>query len=331
MSYQTLLSLPNRDFSDKKVLIIGAGWMARQYGQALKSLGVSDMSFLARSESSAAACAGEFNGRGRWGGYKECLPACKPCDLTIIATPIHELKSAALEAMACGQKNILVEKPGSLYSSEFPAWEKEAELSGARVRLAFNRLCYPNLWKLRELIDQDGGISSCRYTFTELISSINFNKENEDVYQRWGIANSLHVIGLAHALIGLPVEMCSYRRGGLDWHPVASKFVGAGVTDQGVHFSYLADWDSAGRWGVEIMTPEYAYRLMPLEKLFRCRRGSFDWEPVEFQVPFPGVKQGVAEETAVMLDPVLEERIPLVRLTYARDLVAMAEKIFGYD
>jgi hypothetical protein len=29
----------------------------------------------------------------------------------------------------------------------------------------------------------------------------------QDVYQRWGIANSLHVIAMAHTLIGMPKSM----------------------------------------------------------------------------------------------------------------------------
>lgn len=59
--------------------------------------------------------------------------------------------------------------------------------------------------------------------------TINFNNNQTDVYERWGIANSLHVISMANDLIGLPKEMQSYRFGKLDWHPSGDRFVGSGV------------------------------------------------------------------------------------------------------
>ncbi|MFC1869493.1 hypothetical protein ACFL0H_15365 [Thermodesulfobacteriota bacterium] len=83
----------------------------------------------------------------------------------------------------------------------------------------------------------------------------------------WGIANSLHIISMAHDLIGLPKKMQSYQFGKLDWHPSSDRFVGAGVSKENIPFSYHVDWSLAGRWGIEIMTPQNAYRLIPLEQL----------------------------------------------------------------
>ena len=155
----------------------------------------------------------------------------------------------------------------------------------------YNRLVYPNLWKLKELVQSEGVITSCRYTFTELVHTINFNNNRNDVYERWGISNSLHIISMAHDLIGLPKKIDPYQFGKLKWHPSGDRFVGAGVTQENIPFSYHADWSSAGRWGIEIMTPQNAYRLIPLEQLYRCKKGAFDWELVETTTVFPGVKQ----------------------------------------
>lgn len=47
--------------------------------------------------------------------------------------------------------------------------------------------------------------------------------------ERWGIANSLHVISMAHYLIGLPEQMRRYRFGKPDWYPSGDRFVGAGA------------------------------------------------------------------------------------------------------
>lgn len=330
MSYEKLTAIGSLNFRDKSVLIIGAGWMADQFCQALTTMRIGDVTVLSRREESARSCAEKYGYKALHGGYEKALPQADRFDLIIVATPIHELMPAAREAVVAGGRNLLVEKPASLYSGVLHRWAQETKESGARIRVAFNRLTYPSLWKLKALADEDGGITSCDYMFTEWIHTINFTNNKPDVYTRWGIANSLHVIGMAHALIGLPKEMHCMRAGDLDWHRSGSRFSGCGVTEAGIVFSYHADWTSAGRWGVEVMTPRHAYRLIPLEALLRCPRGSVNWAPVELAPAYPAMKTGVAEEIAVMLDGEMENLIPLVTLKQASGFTGLAEKIFGY-
>ena len=68
--------------------------------------------------------------------------------------------------------------------------------------------------------------------------------------------------------------------GGLDWHPKASIYAGAGVSENGALFSYHANWESAGRWGVEILTPKRKLILRPLEKLTIQNKDSLVTEEV---------------------------------------------------
>lgn len=330
MPYKTLLSIKDRDFSDKTVLIIGAGWMAQQYCNALAQMGIRNVRVVSRSEKSAKTCCEKFGFQPYHGGYERCLPDLGTFDLTIVATPVHKLKPAAMRVVECGNKNILVEKPASLYSSELIGWAKQTDDRNARIRVAYNRLVYPNLLKLKEFVQSEGGVTSCRYTFTELVHTINFKNNRTDVYERWGIANSLHVISMAHDLFGLPKEIQPYRSGKLDWHSSGSCFVGMGYTHENIPFSYHADWHSAGRWGIEVMTSQNAYRLIPLENLYRCRKGSFNWELVETTSAFPELKQGIAEQTAIMLFPEMEKVIPLVSIAKAVEYTKLAEQIFGY-
>lgn len=330
MSYLKLISINERDLSSKKVVIIGAGWMADQYCQALKVMNIHAVTVISRKEESTKNCCEKYQYQPRHGGYRDVLPTLSGSDLVIVATPVHELRPAAEFAANLGYKNILVEKPGALYSDVLEDWAKKVDNQDARIRIAFNRHTYPSLWKLKELVEIDGGITSCHYTFTEWLHTINFDNNEQDVYQRWGIANSLHVIAMAHALIGMPKEITTYRNGGLSWHPTGERFAGAGETDKGVLFSYNANWTSVGRWGIEIMTPKNAYRLIPLEKLFRCPKNSVNWESVEIQSAFSNVKEGVAEEITIMLIPEMEAEIPLVTLSKAASFTKLAEKIFSY-
>jgi predicted dehydrogenase len=320
-----------KSFKQKKVAILGAGFMAKEYFKALSAFGIKDVLVVSRTERSAEEWKTNFGSECISGGFLGDNGLDRErYDLVIVATPVHVLKVAAEHAVKREQGNVLVEKPGSLYSSDLEEWARVLDRNEARVRIAFNRLTYPSFLQLKDIVEEEGGITSCRYMFTEWLHTINFKNNIEDVYRRWGIANSLHVISMAHALIGMPKTMTTYRSGKLDWHPVGERFSGSGVTDRDVLFSYHADWNSAGRWGVEIMTRKNAYRLIPLEKLFRCSKGSVNWEPVGFETAFPGIKEGVAEEVAVMLDAELETVVPLIGPAAAGDFVKLAESIFGY-
>jgi predicted dehydrogenase len=329
--YNAIKNINKLKFNKKKVLLIGAGYMAEQYCMALSAMGIRDVTVCSRTEQSAKKCSQKYLYHPVHGGYELCLPQLGTFDLVIIATPVHDLMPATLLALQHGNRNILVEKPASLYSDELTNWSNMNNDMHARIRVAFNRLTYPNLVKLKELVEKEGGITSCRYTFTERIHTINFNNNKPDCYARWGISNSLHVISMAHFLIGLPQELSCYHCGGLDWHPSGSRFVGSGITVNNVPFSYHADWDSAGRWGIEVMTLKNAYSLIPLEGLNFCPKGTFTWEKVDFEVAYSNVKHGVAELIAVMLDPSLESQITLVNLEQAREYINLAEKICNYS
>jgi len=328
-SYKIISSIDSLDFKNKTILILGAGWMARQYAIALKKMNVNNVTIFSRNEEKSISLCNEFGFEPLFGDPKEALSKIPKKDLTIVSTSISSLIQMTKHAINAGQKNILVEKPGSLYYKEL--FELEKISKNIRIRIAYNRLTYPNLQKLKTLVLKEGGISSCNFNFTERIQSIDFKKENSDIYSRWGISNSLHIISMVFDLIGFPQEFLFYQSGKLEWHPTGSIFVGSGLSEKNIPFSYHADWGSSGRWGIEIMTKENAYRLISLEELFVCRKNSFEWTSVNFEVSYPDAKRGVCEEIAIMLYPKLEQNIPLVTLGKAAKFNQVAEKILGYD
>lgn len=332
MSYDKLVGIGELDFRDKSILVIGGGWMVEQYFDALKAFGVEKVTVITKSEKTALKWKNERGLKAFSGGYKKGLAdLANPFDLVIVATPIDQLHPAATAAIEAGNKNILVEKPADLYSSSMRDWEKEIA-NDVRIRVAYNRLTYPCFWKLREIIARNNEtITSCSYTFTEWVHTIDFSINKPECHQRWGIANSLHVISMAHSLIGMPAEISTCRAGAMSWHKAGSRFTGSGVSNKGVLFSYHANWESAGRWGVEIMTDARAYRFVPLEGLSVCDKGSVEWRPVEINPAFGECKVGVAEELAVMLAPELEDFVELVTLSKAISFTELAEKIFGYS
>jgi hypothetical protein len=58
---------------------------------------------------------------------------------------------------------------------------------------------------------------------------------------------------------------------------------GAGQTETGALFSYQGNWQSAGRWSLELSTNERKLQLMPLEQIQQQLRGSVSWMPVSLE------------------------------------------------
>jgi len=328
MSYRYLVNLKEKNFKNKSILIIGAGTITREYLTALLKMGIKNITVVSNTKERITKLSKEFNFISVIGGYDKNLPYLKKMDLVIIATPIHLLLPAAKMAINNNQQNILIEKPASLYAQKLISFSKK--IKREKIRVAYNRLLYPNLHLLKQLVKDDGGITSCTFTFTEWIHTINFKKDLPDAYKFWGIANTLHVISMVTELIGFPKKISSFQRGSLDWHPSGSIFVGSGISNQNIPFSYHGDWTSSGRWGIEVMTRKNAYRLIPLEDLFVCKKGSVKWEKVHFQRSFPEAKPGLAEEIALMLSTDKSDPLDLPSLKNAAQLNKFAEKIFGY-
>ena len=329
MSYSELLNIKSLDLKDKSILLIGSGAISEQYALALKSFGISNVTVLSNSDENVTKLCTKFNFTPLSGGFKKHLPNISKKDLVIIATPIHLLLPCLESALNNGQTNILVEKPGTLYHKEFLSIVEK--YSSAKVRVGYNRLLYPNLLLLKELVQKDGGITSCTFTFTEWVHKINFEKNSSDVYARWGIANTLHVISMVTDLINMPKKITAYQSGHSDWHPSGSIFVGSGISKSNIPFSYHSDWNSNGRWGIEVMTAKNSYRLIPLEELYVSTKGTTKWEKIPTSSAFLDAKPGLTEEIAVMLDDNLSQKIDLPTLSEALELNKLAEKIFGYD
>lgn len=327
--YNWLTSIDSLNFDDKTVLIIGGSEISRQYILALRSLGIKDITVIAKTGNYISRFCDEEKIKLLRGGFEENISSIEEKDLTIIAPPLQDTISATKMAIKNGQKNILIEKPGSLYRNELLSTAKL--FPSVNIRVAYNRLVYPNFHKLKELVVDEGGITSCRFTFTERLSTMDFKKDIPEVYHRWGISNSLHVITMAFELIGMPKEIHSFQYGSLEWHPSGSIFVGNGISNQDIPFSYHADWGSGGRWGVEVNTHENSYQLIPLEDLFACKRDTGIWNQIQFNRSFQDVKQGMAEEVAIMLDTEKQYRNKLPSLIKAAEYNKLAEKIFGYE
>ncbi|MBI3317663.1 MAG: Gfo/Idh/MocA family oxidoreductase [Candidatus Omnitrophica bacterium] len=320
------------DFTGASATLIGYGAMGKQYLKALQALRVKQIRVVGRSSETLEPLREVAGVETVGGGFEAFSSPAKSQELGIVAVPTASLLPAAKKLLSLGFRRILVEKPVSLRSSRIEELAEEFRRQEAVGACAYNRVAYPSFLECRSRVDREGGATSCAYTFTELISSDwewIFPKEE---LNRWGVSNSLHPIGMAHALIGAPRQWSGFRKGSLAWHPSGSAFVGSGLSERGIPFSYHADWGSTGRWSVEIHTQFSSYRLCPLERLFRRVEAKADWQEIPLKVFAPQVKAGFAEQVAGMLDPQgIGTKIPLVSLSQAAAWTGFAEELFGYD
>lgn len=332
MSYSSEIVAQIRaaDFSDAAVTVVGYGHMGREYVKALRALKVGRIRVCSRSGAPLEILKGEKNISLCPGGYSRLETAADPSEPAILSTPTADLIPAARHLRGLGFKKFLIEKPIAFTSKEIESFASEFS-ADFDVACAYNRIAYPPLLEAESLCRQEGGITSATYTFTEFTNRIHPGDYPEPEMRRWGVANSLHVVSMAHRLIGLPKTWkCHVSGSAVEWHPAGSTFVGSGISEKNIPFSYHADWGSMGRWSVEVHTHRGAYRFCPLEKLFRKENPLGEWGEIPVDFLAPEVKTGFVEQAAAILRPELRRSIPLLSLGETIRLTRFGEEVFGY-
>lgn len=292
---------------NQPVLIVGAGDMAGEYVKTLYHLGMTaeKMHVVGRGKEKAERFAQQFNVRCQSGGTA-ALTSISGHERAIVAVSHLELPNVAKVLIERGSRYILIEKPGALYKFQLEELEALAKQKSAHVFVAFNRRFFPSVDAVRNIIEEDGGLLSCHFDFTELENLVLREKESkrlpDEVLRRWGIVNSFHVIDLFLNLAGRPRDWKSFQLGSLPWHPKGATFSGAGITEKNVLFSYLSTWNGAGRWGLELTTSRRKMILRPLEVLNIQKKGSFSLEEVKLQREPEKLKPGFFAQVKAFLD-----------------------------
>jgi len=254
--------------------LIGASVMAQDYIKVLGHL-AADFTVVGRSEENAKTCASTMQCDVVSGGLEQFLSASPiVCSHAIVSVGVEALYSTTKMLLEYGVKNILVEKPGAMHKEELEVLVALATRQSANVMIAYNRRFYASTLRAHEIIASDGGVTSFNFEFTEWSHIIAPLEKAEGVKEKWFLGNSTHVVDLAFFLGGSPIELESFSSGAVEWHPSASNFAGAGVSNKDALFSYQANWESAGRWSVEVLTKEHRLIFRPMEKLQIQKRGS---------------------------------------------------------
>lgn len=324
--------LRETDFSSQSLLLVGFGEIGKEYLKVADRLGITNITVCSRSKANLAALSSRKNVRTISGGYENLREKIDADTTVIIATPIPTLLQGVQTVVELGCRNLLIEKPVALSSAELVGFSERLEALGVNATVAYNRIGYPSLIEARYQIANGGApLTLAHYEFTELSNRFDPKNYGDKVMSRWGIANSAHVMSLAHSLIGLPQNWDARCTGNdIAWHPTGSVFVGSGVSESSIPFTYFANWGGTGRWSVSVETKEAAYQFCPLEKLY-CRRKNFGpFEEIPVTLFSSETKPGFLEQVATLLNPELRETVPLMSLKDLKKMTEYCEDVFGY-
>jgi len=263
------------------IWLIGAGGMSVDYAKVLEAQSEKFI-VIGRGQNSAKSFQESTGKSVITGGLKTFLSSSPNIPkAAIVSVGVDDLYNSAMHLLKYGVKHILVEKPGGILAKDIESLKNSCDSLGANIYIAYNRRFFSSVLKTQELIESDGGVTSFNFELTEWAHEIEQLEKSKDILATWFLGNTTHVADLAFFLGGKPQKISSYTSGGIDWHPSSSIFAGAGISESGALFNYGADWCSAGRWSVEILTKENRYILRPMESLSIQKRGTIQQTKVE--------------------------------------------------
>lgn len=287
-----------------QTILVGTGPMAVEYAKVLTKL-KQDFIAIGRREASAKAFEEATGHKPVTGGLNQFLEqnTISSDSSVIIATGTEGLMSTMLAVLKQGCSKVLVEKPAAISIEELLDHKPELEAYQDKVFVAYNRRFYASVIEAEQLIEEDGALQSMHFEFTEWAHKIEPLQKARGVKENWFFANSTHVVDLAFYLAGEPTSWNAFSKAGeLAWHDKVN-FSGAGITNKGVVFSYISNWESAGRWGIELMTPKRRIYLKPMEGLTVQLKGTIAIEEYEFDLSIDQqFKPGLYRQTEAFLN-----------------------------
>lgn len=273
--------------------VIGNGRMSQEYQRVLIGLQIKFL-VICRSKDKMHNELGNYY----FDGVDCALLEFQAPSHAIVAVDIENLYGITCKLLDAGVKNILIEKPGSLYFHDLISLKEKSKAIHASIFIGYNRRHYASVQKCLEIIQEDDGVKSVKFDFTEVSSEITELELSNSVKNLWIIANSSHVLDLVFFMCGLPTTLYSSISGHIDWHPTGSKFGGVGFINSDILFSYFADWESPGRWGIELNTKKHKFILQPLEELKIMDLQSFEIKGVKLNDYYDKVyKPGIYAQT----------------------------------
>ncbi|HEX2787463.1 MAG TPA: Gfo/Idh/MocA family oxidoreductase [Ignavibacteria bacterium] len=314
----------------KKILLVGTGKMSRIYAKVLRDN--HDLLVVGRGEKKTNEFKALFaDAEVLAGGLtSEIIKKFSP-DTAVIATSADQLFAMTSLLLENGVKNILVEKPSALFAKDIKKLNELAKENNAEVFLSYNRRHYASVLKAQEIIEEDGGILSVNFEFTEWINKIDTAKFVPLVYEKLVLSYSSHILDLVFYLIGKPAELNSDIKGKnvIPYHKSGAIFTGSGISDKNIPFTYHTNFLAPGRWAVEVLTKKHRLYFKPVEKLSVQKMDSLEIQEVPIE---DYLEKEYSHGIYRMVDDFLNtQNSRLCTLDYHADMFKHYTKIAGYD
>ena len=234
----------------------------------------------------------------------------------IIATGTENLIEILKLFIKINCKNILIEKPAAISIDELLLNRFFLNDYANNIYVAYNRRFYSSVKETKEIIKNDGGLLSMNFEFTEWIHEWDKIISHVGVKENIFFNNSTHVIDLAFHFAGKPVNWKSYSKEGVIPWLKKTIFVGSGITENNVLFTYSSNWESAGRWSIELMTKFNRIILKPLELIQIQQKGTIKITEHNFN-----------NELDIIYKPGLYKQVLSFLSNEKRDLLSLKEHI----
>jgi predicted dehydrogenase len=197
------------------VAFLGCGAIARRHAKLIgHEHRTTCRYFASRDDAKADEVNRQLSGAGHFGSYEAAL-ADERVDVAIITTPTMRHLDLTLAALAAG-KDVIVEKPPFMRSTDFDQVEAAERASGKRVFVAENYYYRPLVRKLREHITA-GSIGEVRYLIVKALKDQKTGGWRDDVGMAGGGAlfeGGIHWVNFMGG-IGLGVESVTGFRPGV--------------------------------------------------------------------------------------------------------------------
>ena len=285
-----------------RVLLVGTGQHAREYAKVLRFL-EQDFDIVGNRRETCEKISKELDVIALYGGVERNKESIIRNDYScfINSGPAESLALSTQFLTSLGLKKGLIEKPAILDESDIEIYNLIQDRS--QLFVGYNRRFYGSTRKVMKMIEEDGGITSFNFDFSEWPSRVE-NKESLSNRERsrWFFYNSTHIIDLAFYICGKPSRLYSTSSGKnkIKWHLSSSKWAGSGISCDDITFSYRSDWMSPSRWVIEIFTKNRKIVMCPIEevKTFDCISMTFSDVALEKSDRF---KPGLLDQTSLFL------------------------------
>lgn len=247
-----------------KVVIIGAGYMAREHARAISNIdGVCIVGAMGRNKTKIQSFCGDFS-------IDVCAETVselyKKTQANALVIAVNELSSPAIVMEALNFPWIILsEKPVSLDLEEAQQIEKKRMALKRKLFVAMNRRHYGSTIAARELLDSDNNTRVVEIHDQENTLAALASGSPKEVVSKWMVANSIHLID--YFSVFCRGKLCNLQF--IEKLNTKKPFLTMAILrfDSGDLGIYTAFWNAPGPWSVKITTREQLLEMRPLEGL----------------------------------------------------------------